>query len=538
MLAESYPYYLANEPQAPNQDLEVTDKYTGDVATRVALADAAAIDAGIAAAVEAAEPMRRLAAYEREEVLRHCVARFKERFDELADALCIEAGKPIKDSRGEVSRLIDTFHIAAGEATRMVGEVMPLDISPRARGYSGKWKRVPIGPCSFISPFNFPLNLAAHKVAPAIAVGCPFVLKPASRTPIGALIIGEVLAETDLPRGAFSILPCRRSEADLFTTDDRLKLLSFTGSPGVGWDLKARAGRKKVILELGGNAAVIVDEDADLDDAVGRVITGAFYQSGQSCIGVQRILIHEAVYDDFRARLVAATEALVSGPPADEDTFIGPMISEGEAERLDGWIQQALAGGATLLCGGSRQGAMLEATLLERVPAPDGHRSSGGVRPRRRALLLRRLRRGPRPGERQRLRLAGRRVHAGHLQGGAGLERAGRGRRGHRGRPVLASRSHALRRREGQWARQGRDPLRHGGHDGDSVVRIADTGWGGGVAKYSQPAARNRILTALPKTDGFPPRRISCAHCFPSPQSCSWPFRRWPATTTPPSRTG
>ncbi|NNF28189.1 MAG: aldehyde dehydrogenase family protein, partial [Gemmatimonadetes bacterium] len=363
-----YPYYLANEARAPNQDLEVTDKYTGEVATRVALADGSAIDAAIAAAVDAAESMGRMAAYQREDVLRHCVTRFKERFDELADALCVEAGKPIKDARGEVSRLIDTFHIAAGEATRMVGEVLPLDISPRARGYSAKWKRVPIGPCSFISPFNFPLNLAAHKVAPAVAVGCPFVLKPASRTPIGALIIGEVLAETDLPKGAFSILPCRRGDADLFTTDDRLKLLSFTGSPGVGWDLKARAGRKKVILELGGNAAVIVDEDTDLDAAVDRIITGAFYQSGQSCIGVQRILIHESLYDEFRSRLVPATEALVSGPPAHEDTFIGPMISEGEAERLDGWIRDAVSAGATLLCGGVRDGAMLEATLLEDVP--------------------------------------------------------------------------------------------------------------------------------------------------------------------------
>src|SRR6187397_3729363 len=170
------------------------------------------------------------------------------------------------------------------------------------------WKRVPIGPCSFISPFNFPLNVAAHKVAPALAVGCPFVLKPASRTPIGALIMGEVLAETDLPKGAFSILPAHREGADLFTTDDRLKLLSFTGSPGVGWDLKARAGKKKVVLELGGNAAVVVDADADLDHAVERIVFGAFYQSGQSCIGVQRIIVHDAVYDTFKAKLVARTK--------------------------------------------------------------------------------------------------------------------------------------------------------------------------------------------------------------------------------------
>jgi acyl-CoA reductase-like NAD-dependent aldehyde dehydrogenase len=368
MLRERYPYYLANQPEQPNADLEVTDKYSGEVATRVALADDAAIDRAVAAAVEAAEPMARLAAYERQAVLAHCVRRFEERADELAQALCIEAGKPIRDSRGEVGRLVDTFRIAAEESVRITGEIMPLDISPRARGYRGQWKRVPIGPCSFISPFNFPLNLAAHKVAPALAVGCPFVLKPASLTPIGALLIGEVLAETDLPAGAFSILPCSRADADRFTTDERFKLLSFTGSPGVGWAMKARAGKKPVVLELGGNAAVIVDRDADVADAAERIVFGAFYQSGQSCIGVQRILVHEEVRDALRERLVAKTSSLVSGDPSDEATFIGPMISEKEALRLEGWIRAAVDGGAKLLCGGKRDGAMLEATLLEDAP--------------------------------------------------------------------------------------------------------------------------------------------------------------------------
>ena len=363
-----YPLYLANEPITPNQDLEVIDKFTGEVATRTALASAAIIDEAIDWAVKATAPMAQMAAYERRDVLSHCVARFTERSAELAEVLCVEAGKPIADSRGEVGRLIDTFRIAAEESVRMTGEVQPLDISARARGYQGMWKRVPIGPCSFISPFNFPLNLAAHKIAPAIAVGCPFVMKPASRTPLGALIIGEVLAETDLPKGAFSILPASRQGADLFTTDDRLKLLSFTGSPDVGWDLKARAGKKKVVLELGGNAAVIVDKDADLDDAVSRVIFGAFYQSGQSCIGVQRIIIHADIYDVFKGKLVANARALVAGNPHDDKVFIGPMIDEKEARRLDGWIQEATAAGARVLCGGGRMGAMLEATLLEGVP--------------------------------------------------------------------------------------------------------------------------------------------------------------------------
>ncbi|WP_411340941.1 aldehyde dehydrogenase family protein [Sphingopyxis sp. J-6] len=363
-----YPLYLNNKAAQPNTDLVVTDKYTGKPAFRTALATPDVIDEAIAGAVRAAEPMARLASFEKQAVLNHCVARFRERFDELAYALCVEAGKPINDAEGEVTRLIDTFRIAAEEAVRNYGEVQPLDISARAKGYMGMWKRVPIGPCSFISPFNFPLNLAAHKIAPAIAMGCPFVMKPASMTPLGAIIMGEVLAECDiLPEGAFSILPASRDGADLFTTDERLKLLSFTGSPGVGWDLKAKAGKKKIVLELGGNAAVIVDKDADLKHALERIIFGAFYQSGQSCIGVQRIIIHEDIYDKFRAMLVKRTKTLISGDPKKRDTFIGPMISEKEAARLDGWIQEAVAGGAKLLTGGKRDGAMLEATLLENV---------------------------------------------------------------------------------------------------------------------------------------------------------------------------
>jgi len=368
MLKESYPYYLANKPVFDNTDLEVTDKFSGEVVTRVAMAGAGAIQEAFDKAEEAREAMQALPAYHRQEVLNHCVHRFIERQEELAEALCIEAGKPIKDSRGEAGRLVDTFRVAAEESVRMVGEVMPLDISPRAKGYSGMWKRYPIGVCSFISPFNFPLNLAAHKVAPALAVGCPFVLKPASLTPIGALIIGETLAETDLPEGAFSILPAKRTGAALFTEHPAIKLMSFTGSPGVGWDLKARAGKAKVVLELGGNAGCIVDEDADLVDAVDRVIIGAFYQSGQSCISVQRILIHERVYDEFRDKLVTAAKKLRMGDPKDENVFIGPMISVKEATRLRAWIQDAVDRGATLLCGGDLEGTMLEATLLEDVP--------------------------------------------------------------------------------------------------------------------------------------------------------------------------
>jgi acyl-CoA reductase-like NAD-dependent aldehyde dehydrogenase len=365
---KEYPWHLANRPGTSDRWIEVTDKYSGEVFARVARAGPDEVDEGIRRAAEAAPAMARMRPYQRQAVLQHCVDRFRERYDELAEALCLEAGKPIRDARGEVTRLIDTFKVAAEEATRFGGEVMNLEISERATGYFGMWKRVPIGACSFITPFNFPLNLAAHKVAPAIAVGCPFVLKPAEKTPLGALIIGEVLAETDLPEGAFSVLPCDVEDADPFTTDPRLKLLSFTGSRQVGWMLKEKAGKKKVTLELGGNAACIVDADADVDDAVERVVVGGYYQSGQSCISVQRLLVHEEIYDRFREKLVARVEALVVGDPRDDDTFIGPVISEGDAERILEWVDEAVEGGATLLTGGARDGVMVEPTVVENPP--------------------------------------------------------------------------------------------------------------------------------------------------------------------------
>jgi acyl-CoA reductase-like NAD-dependent aldehyde dehydrogenase len=368
MLAERYPYYLAGSPEHSSDLLPVTDKYTDEVVARVSLADADAIERAIGSAKQAKGAMARFPAHARREALAHCASRFAERADELAEALCLEAGKPIRDSRGEVARLIDTFRIASEEAGRSYGEVLPMDLSARAVAYTGMWKRVPIGACSFITPFNFPLNLVAHKVAPAIAAGCPFVLKPSSLTPIGALIIGEVLSETDLPEGAFSILPCRLADAGPFSTDERLGLLSFTGSPKVGWELKANAGKKRVALELGGNAAVVVDHDADLDDVVERIRIGAFYQSGQSCISVQRIVIHESIYEELKTRLVNDAHGLRMGNPREESTFIGPIIAETEAARIEEWIQSAVSAGARLLCGGGRNRKMVEPTLLESVP--------------------------------------------------------------------------------------------------------------------------------------------------------------------------
>lgn len=367
---QEHALFIANRPVAPNADLVVRDKFTDEPIARVAQADAAMIQEAIARAAQAAAPLRAWPAYKRQAVLEHLVRRVRERREELARLLCAEAGKPINDSRGEVGRLIDTLRISAEEAVRVMGEVLPLDISPRSASYAGMWKRVPIGVCSFISPFNFPLNLVAHKIGPALAVGCPFILKPASLTPLGALALGEILAETDLPEGAFSILPCPRDGAEVFTTDERIRLLSFTGSPEVGWALKAKSGKKKVVLELGGNAAVVVDADADLTDAVSRILVGAFYQSGQSCISVQRVIAHEAVYAEVRDRLVAAARELKAGDPRDEQTFIGPIISAKEADRIEAWIASAAARGARVLCGGTRKGNVIDATVLEAVP-PD-----------------------------------------------------------------------------------------------------------------------------------------------------------------------
>ena len=369
MLDKRYPCYLANQPVETKAELDVIDKFTGKRATRVAFADGALIRKSIVAAHKAREAMAAFPPDARREVLEYCVQQFTKRSDELALALCIEAGKPIRDARGEVTRLIDTFRIAAGEATRSDGEVIELQISKRTRGYRGMVKRVPIGACAFITPFNFPLNLVAHKVAPAIAAGCPFVLKPAAKTPVGALIIGEVLAETDLPRGAFSILPCSNEDAGLLVEDERIALLSFTGGL-VGWDLKARAGRKKVTLELGGNAACIVDEDPGqpLDDVVERMVFGAYYQSGQSCISVQRILVHNAIYAKFKKKFAEAVAKLRMGDPKDEKVFIGPVIDEDAAKRIDAWMDAAIAGGAKVIVRGQRRGNMVPAALLEKVP--------------------------------------------------------------------------------------------------------------------------------------------------------------------------
>ena len=368
MIKPCYPLYLANKPQQPNADLAVVDKFTDEVAAHVALADKQILDQAIAAAAEAATPMRRLPSWQRKAMLKHLAARCTERADELAEVVVVEVGKPIQYARAEVTRLIATVELAAEESTRLGGELIPLDDTQRGVGYRAMWQRVPIGPCAFITPWNFPLNLVAHKIAPAIACGCPFVLKPASFTPISALILGEILAETDLPEGAFSILPMKSSDSAALVEDERIRKLSFTGSPEVGWKLRDQAHKKAVTLELGGNAAVVIDRDTDIADAVERCVFGGYYQAGQSCISVQRILVHREIYDAFREAFVASVRAIKTGDPRNEQTVVGPIISEEDAKRIEQAIKNAVEQGGNLLCGGGRKGRMVEPAVLENVP--------------------------------------------------------------------------------------------------------------------------------------------------------------------------
>ncbi|MEB6675272.1 aldehyde dehydrogenase family protein [Acinetobacter haemolyticus] len=368
---KDYPLYVAGKAISTGQWLEVQNKYQQTVFARVAVADDKVLEKAIVASVKAEVEMAALKPYQKQKILLHCVKRFNELRDELTEILIAEGGKPRNAASAEVERLINTFQLAADAVTQIdEGRVLPLAVTPAAARYRGMVKQVPIGAVSLISPFNFPLNLVAHKIAPAIAAGCPFVLKPASLTPISALKIAEVLAETDLPKGAWSILPCERQTADILVTDDRFKLLSFTGSDQVGWDMKARAGRKKVTLELGGNAAVLIDADTVVDDAlIDRLIGAAYGHAGQICISVQRILIHADIYAEVKKKLLAKLKKIKADDPTLSTTLVGPMIKSAEATRLKKWIDKAEKKGAKILIGGNLHGVLLEPTLLDNVDA-------------------------------------------------------------------------------------------------------------------------------------------------------------------------
>src|SRR5579863_5423795 len=344
--------------------IEIRAPFDGSVVGSVFQARREHVDAAIKAAIKAFGTTRRLPAFERQRVLRRVAEGLGQRKEEFAHTMAQEAGKPIKEARTEVERAIFTFTVASEESTRIYGEYLPLDWQEYTAGRWGMVRRFPLGPIAGITPFNFPLNLVAHKVAPAIAAGCTMIVKPAPQTPLTALLLAETVQQAGWPDGALNVLPLSNEDAGLLVTDDRLKMISFTGSAAVGWDIKRRAGKKKVALELGGNGAVLVHSDADLAYAAERCVAGGFAYAGQTCISVQRILVERSVCSKFTDLLVAGVQKLKTGDPLQESTDVGPLIRESDAIRASDWIQEAVRGGARLLCGGQRKGSMLEPAVL------------------------------------------------------------------------------------------------------------------------------------------------------------------------------
>ncbi|SBT68640.1 succinate semialdehyde dehydrogenase [Micromonospora sediminicola] len=366
-------FYVAGRPAHGEQELTVTHPYDGQPVGRTTLATADQVEAAVAGAARVAAQAAALPAHTRAAALDHVSRRLAERADEVAALITAENGKPVKWAKAEVGRAISTFRWAAEEARRFSGELQRLDTDPAATGRIALIRRAPRGPVLGITPFNFPLNLVAHKVAPALAVGAPIVVKPAPATPLTALLLGEILAETDLPEGMFSVLPLPNERAADLVADPRLPVVSFTGSGPVGAAIRRAAPDKHVTLELGGNAAAVICEDwsadEDLTFAAHRIATFSNYQAGQSCIAVQRVYVHEWLYDSFLPRLVAAVEELRTGDPRAEATDVGPLVSVEAAQRVEAWVDEAVAAGATIEVGGRRDGATYPPTVLSGVPA-------------------------------------------------------------------------------------------------------------------------------------------------------------------------
>lgn len=366
-MADASPLFIAHEWKRTATTVPVLNPFTGERVADVCQADRADADAATAAAASAFHAMRRLSSHARSHALATLASQLTTRLDEFADTITAESGKPITDARREVNRAIQTCVIAAEEAKRLPGEVLPLDWTPGMESYLGLTRRVPLGPILGITPFNFPLNLVVHKLAPALAAGNSIVIKPAPQTPLTALLLGELILQTDLPPGAVSIVPCANPVAEQMVIDSRFKLLSFTGSAPVGWMLKSKCGKKKVVLELGGNAGVIVEPDADLDLAAQRCAAGGYAYSGQTCISVQRVFVHADVYEMFLHKLISRVRTLKSGDPSDDGTVVGPVIDQGAARRIEEWMREAVAQGARVNVGGARSGALLEPTVLTDV---------------------------------------------------------------------------------------------------------------------------------------------------------------------------
>jgi glyceraldehyde-3-phosphate dehydrogenase (NADP+) len=367
--AKPHPIFLAGTWVESDDPLVIANPADADHPAGATFhATPAQYEQAVEAAVEAFEVTRHLPAYERGAILRNISAGIKARREELGRLIALEAGKPIRDSLVEVDRAVVTFRLGAEEAERMVGETIPLDIAPSGKGRMGITRRFPIGPIAAISPFNFPLNLAAHKLAPAIASGNSIVLKPPSKDPLVMLTVAEIVEEAGAPMGSVSILPMSRELGDRMVSDERFKLLTFTGSPSVGWRMKERAGKKRVVLELGGNAGVIIDKSADLDWAVKRCLVGAFAYAGQVCISVQRMFVHADIWDTFMPKLIEGARALKVGDPLDPQTDVGPMVDGNAASRTQRWVDEALAAGGKALLGGQAEGTFFPPTILTDVP--------------------------------------------------------------------------------------------------------------------------------------------------------------------------
>jgi glyceraldehyde-3-phosphate dehydrogenase (NADP+) len=347
--------------------MEVRSPYDGKAVGETCRAGAAEMEEAIRASERAFERTARLPTYERAGILERAAEGIRRRREEFALSIAREAGKPLKTARVETDRAVLTFTDAAEEVKRLHGEWLPLDRIEASRGRWGLVRRFPLGPIAAISPFNFPLNLVAHKLAPALGAGNSVVLKPASQTPLTALRLAAVLVEAGVPSGALNVLPCSPAVAEPLCTDDRFKLLTFTGSPAVGWDLKRKSGKKRITLELGGNAGCIVHRDADLKYAAERCAFGGFSYAGQSCISVQRILVQKPVYDRFLEEFLPRVESLKVGDPLDEATDVGPMISEKEAQRVEEWVAEARKQGAKVLLGGERRGSVVPPVVLSEV---------------------------------------------------------------------------------------------------------------------------------------------------------------------------
>jgi len=361
------PFLIGGQWRQGDTTAAVHDPFTGKVLAEVSQASEADADAAVQSTADAAKPMGALPAHSRYHLLQRIAGTLYDRREEFARLMTAEAGKPIGDSRREVSRAVQTFTVAAEEAKRIGGDVVPLDWTPGTDSHIGILRRFPIGPILGITPFNFPLNLVAHKVAPALAAGNPILIKPAPQTPLTALLLGEVALEAGLPPGGLNVLPCDNQVAERLVMDPRFKLLSFTGSAAVGWRLKEKCGKKKVVLELGGNAGVIIEPDADLDFAAQRCATGGFGYAGQTCISVQRVLVHHSIVDLFTTKLLLQVARLKGGDPTDEGTVVGPLIDQKAADRVEAWVEEAVAQGARILLGGKRMGSVVEATVLSNV---------------------------------------------------------------------------------------------------------------------------------------------------------------------------